>query len=235
MQFVCILSFLWYNIVMTYKDIVNSEYFKNTYSKIEELKKDFYVNHGFIHINGVINNAKYLADLFGLNDGQKELLLIATALHDIGYLMGRENHALNGAVLAREYLHGKLPEEDINLICEAIASHGGKKEEDYICPVSMCLILADKLDFSKQRYQDDGKDHTNLTLFKSVEQILLVKECENTFKLNIYTTNIQLFNNLEDSYFLKKLFEVFNKLNKVCGYKINVDFVDANKAKTHQV
>jgi len=42
---------------MNYKDILVSEYFNTSYAEIEELKKDFYVNHGFIHINGVINNA----------------------------------------------------------------------------------------------------------------------------------------------------------------------------------
>ena len=60
---------------MDYKEILKSDYFKETYAKIEELKKDFYVNHGFIHINGVINNAKYLADLFCLNPKQKESIL----------------------------------------------------------------------------------------------------------------------------------------------------------------
>ena len=39
---------------MNYLDIVNSDYFKETYSKIEEMKKDFPVNHGFIHVNNVI-------------------------------------------------------------------------------------------------------------------------------------------------------------------------------------
>ena len=77
---------------MDYVDILKSDYYKETYSKIEELKKDFYVNHGFIHIDGVIKNADYLADLFCLTRKQKELLLIASALHDVGYLMGREDH-----------------------------------------------------------------------------------------------------------------------------------------------
>ena len=58
---------------MNYQDILESKYFNETYAKIEELKKDFCVNHSFIHINGVIKSAKYLADLFCLNFKQKEL------------------------------------------------------------------------------------------------------------------------------------------------------------------
>lgn len=211
---------------MNYQDILNSDYFKETYEKIEDLKKDFYVNHGFIHIDGVIENAKYLADLFGLRFKQRELLLIASALHDIGYLMGREGHAKNGSLLAREYLLGKMPQEDIDLVCHAISCHGGKNEEDYHCPISMCLILADKLDFTKGRYRDDGEDHVHLPLFLSIEKILLTKETENNFKLKIYTTNTSLFENLEDNYFFAKLFEVLNKLKKVCNYEVQVEFVE---------
>ena len=211
---------------MNYKDILKSEYFKAVYTEIEELKKDFCVNHGFLHVNSVIKNADYLADLFELTPKQKELLLIASTLHDIGYLKGREGHAQNGGVLAREYLKGKLLVEDVELICNAIACHGGKKESDYVCPISMCLILADKLDFTKRRYQDDGKEHKDLPMFLTIEKILLTKLSENDFVLKIYTTNKSYYDNLESSYFFDKLFGVFRKLEKVCGYKIKVEFLD---------
>ena len=41
---------------MNYIDIQNTDFFQNSYSKIEELKKDFPVNHGFIHIKNVIKH-----------------------------------------------------------------------------------------------------------------------------------------------------------------------------------
>lgn len=211
---------------INYRDIISSNYYFETYSKIEELKKDFYVNHGFIHIASVIENAKYLADLFGLDNKQKEQLLIAGALHDIGYLMGREDHAKNGGRLAFEYLKDKLPKEDVDVVCNAISSHGGKEESDYLCPVSLCLILADKFDFSKQRYKDDGKEHKSLPLFLSIEKVLLVKEDENNFKLNVCTTNKKLFDNLEENYFFIKLFEVLKRVQKVNGKKIGIQIVE---------
>ena len=214
---------------MNYKEILESEYFIETYSKIEELKKDFYVNHGFIHISGVIDNAQYLADIFGLNAKQKELLLIASALHDIGYLKGREGHAKNGGILVREYLNGKMPEEDIDVVVNAVSSHGGKREEDFKCPVSMCLILADKLDFTKGRYKDDGKEHYSLPLFLSIEKVVLEKLGEKNFKLLIHTTKPEVFNNLEENYFFGKLFEVFRKIESVCGYIIEVDFMQVHE------
>lgn len=211
---------------MNYEDILKSDYFNETYKKIEELKKDFYVNHGFIHINGVIKNAKYLADIFCLNQKQKDLLLIASALHDVGYMLGRENHASNGGKLVYEFLKDKMVEEDVNLICRAIACHGGKKEDDFLCPISLCLILADKLDFTKERYKDDGKEHENLPLFKSIEKVILTKEKNNNFRLKIYTTNKELFKNLNNNYYFEKLFEVFRKLKNVYSYEIKVDFIE---------
>ena len=211
---------------MDYKDIVKSEYFKKVYSEVEELKKDFYVNHGFLHINNVIKNAEYLADLFMLSSKQKELLLIASALHDIGYLKGRESHAKNGGILAGEYLKGKMPNEEAQKICNAISRHGGKKESDFEDPISLCLILADKFDFGKQRYQDDGKEHDNLKMFLSIEKILLTKIDEKNFELKVYTTNKELFEKLEESYFFNKLIEVLKKVENVWGYKIKINFVD---------
>ena len=123
---------------MDYKDILKSDYFNETYSQIEELKKDFYVNHGFIHVNGVIKNAEYLADLFCLSQKQKDLLLIASALHDIGYLKGREEHPINGATLAKEYLDtlNVLSDKEVERITKAISSHGGKTEDDYTDDIS---------------------------------------------------------------------------------------------------
>lgn len=211
---------------MNYTDILNSEYFKETYTKIEELKKDYYVNHGFLHINGVIENAKYLAEVFSLDLRQKELLLVASVLHDIGYLMGREEHAKNGGILAYEYLKGKMSDADVKLVCDAISSHGGKCDEDYLSPVSRCLILADKFDFSKVRYKDDGKEHSSLPLFKSIEKVHLRKENLNNYKLDIYSTNKNLFDGIEDNYFFKKLFEVFARFKKVCNYNIELNILD---------
>jgi len=225
-KIVCIFYFLCYNPHMNYNDVINSDYFKETYAKIEELKKDFYVNHGFIHVNAVIENAKHLANVFCLDKKQTDLLLMASALHDVGYLMGREEHAKNGAKLALEFLTGKLPNSDVDLICNAIASHGGKENGDYVCPISMCLILDDKFDFSKQRYVDDGKEHKGLPLFKSIEKIELKKESPNKFKLCVFTTNKQLFENLEENYFFQKLFVVFEKLEEVCGHHIELCVMD---------
>lgn len=214
---------------MNYKEIINSSFFKETYTQIEELKKDYYVNHGFIHIYNVMNNAKYLAKLFNLTQKQEELLLIASALHDIGYLKGREHHAQNGGILAFEFLKDKMPKEEVENICRAISSHGGKEESDFKCPVSMCLILADKLDFVSNRYKDDGKEHKNLPVFLTIEKTLLTKVADGEYVLKIFTTNKHLFKNIEENSFFNKLFAVFDRLEKACGYKVKTEIIETER------
>ena len=151
---------------LTYKEILNSEYFKQTYSLIEEMKKDYPANHGFIHVNHVIDNAKKCVKVFGLNKEEEKLLLIACALHDIGYTAGRENHAFNGSILAREVLEDSdLTKEEVDIICTAIANHGGDKIEEFNNNVSLCLILSDKLDFIESRYRKDIDAERNKAFF----------------------------------------------------------------------
>ena len=208
---------------MNYKDILKDLYFIDAYSMIEEMKKDFPVNHGFIHINNVINNCLYLSDLFNLSIHQKELLLIAATLHDIGYLEGREDHALNGSLLAKEYLKNKLNDDDISIISNAIKNHGGKNLSDYEEKVSLCLLLADKLDFSKTRYRKDNKK--DVSLFLSIENITLF-ETNINYQLNIVTTNKELFNNFEEIHYFIKLNKVFDFLEKVTNKKTKINIIE---------
>ena len=189
---------------MKYNDILNSDYFKNTYKKIEEMKKDFPVNHGFIHIENVVENAKRLALTFNLNIKQKELLLIACLLHDIGYLEGREDHAGNGAILAEHYLKkNNFNREDIVIICNAIRNHGGKKFEDFVDPVSMCLAIADKLDFISKRYNLSMLEENKAKVFSNIlDSVLEYKDNQIILKIFVNREFVEsLFQ--KENYFIK--------------------------------
>lgn len=159
---------LLYTKVMNYKDILKSDYFKATYTQIEEMKKDFPVNHGFVHIRNVLAHAKELAREFKLTIRQRKNLYIACVLHDIGYLGGRKDHAESGAILAREYLsRGGLKQTDISVICSAIALHGGKDKAAFLCPVARCLAIADKMDLTRDRYDQTNPSY-DVSIFDNI-------------------------------------------------------------------
>lgn len=165
---------------MNYKDILNSNYFNETYSKIKELKKDFPVDHAFVHINNVIEYGKMCASIFNLNNKQKELLLIACCLHDIGYLNGRDNHAYTGSVLAKEFLLSNgFNNEDTNAICMAISNHGGKELDNFSDPISLCLAISDKLDFASSRYRIKDLEYPSNKIFPFIEENTLCYENNN--------------------------------------------------------
>ena len=192
---------------MNYLDIVNSDYFKETYSKIEEMKKDFPVNHGFIHVNNVIEDAKRLAITFNLNDKQTDLLLISASLHDIGYLNGRDDHAKNGGILVKGILkEWDFNDEDILVISNAISNHGGKEKEEYLDIISLCLICADKLDFINTRYDITKLKEEYLLTFPYITSTYIEYE-NNEIILNIDVTkhfNIEIF----------KVSSYYNKLER---------------------
>ena len=213
---------------MVYEEILKDKYFVDTYTKIEEIKKDFPVNHGFIHIHNVIENAKNISQVFDLNEEDRELLLVACALHDIGYLVDREDHPAHGAIMAKEYLLSKhwLNDEEIEKVCKTIASHGGKDDEDYVENLSICMILADKMDFSKTRYVNDLVKYPKVAPFLKIEAIRLEKEA-NRYYVTIYNNVGFNEDELEIDYF-KKLNRVLERLNRVKGIEIKIRYVIKN-------
>ena len=213
---------------MNYKAIQKTDFYKDTYLKIAELKKDFAVNHSFLHINHVINNAKKLAKTFSLNKQQRRLLYIACALHDVGYLEGREEHAQNGSKIAQEFLlKNKFNEKDTKIICDAIANHGGKSQDALIDPVSMCLAIADKLDFTRTRYKRSLLKKEKADIFCSIVSNDL-SICENTIVMTINVLNKFSIEGYENEYFGIKLKNFLNLLSNYlhCKLKIQYNYVD---------
>ena len=208
---------------MNYIDIVNSNYFKQTYSKIEELKKDFPVNHGFIHINNVINNCKRLAITFNLTAKETHLLLVAAALHDIGYLNGRDDHAYNGSILVKDVLkEWDFNTKDINIISNAIKNHGGKNESNYEDIISICLIISDKLDFIQTRYDKSKLTEEHLKTFPNITDTYLDYK-NNQITLNIVVNtlfSVETFNSSDYVHKLNTFLDLLSKKLK-CTYKIN--------------
>ena len=81
------------------------------------------------HFVPMVKYAEKLADKLG---GDKEVILIASWLHDIGSIIyGRENHHITGAKIAEEKLK-KLdyPQEKIELVKKCILNHRGSQQNN---------------------------------------------------------------------------------------------------------
>ena len=78
------------------------------------------------HIIPMVNYAKKLADELG---GDKEIILIAAWLHDIGSVIsGREDHHITGAKIADIKLKElKYPTDKIELVKKCILNHRGSR------------------------------------------------------------------------------------------------------------
>jgi len=81
------------------------------------------------HFAPVAAYAEKLADELG---GDKEVILIASWLHDIGSIInGRDNHHVTGAKIAEEKLiELKYPAEKIELVKKGILNHRGSQQNN---------------------------------------------------------------------------------------------------------
>lgn len=206
---------------MNYVDIMKSTFFNETYEKIEELKKDFPVNHGFVHVSHVVEMAQQLADIFALSKNEKQNLLIACTLHDIGYLNGREDHPKSGAVLAEKFLkENNFSQNDIIEICNAISCHGGKRLEDYRDPISRCLVLADKFDFIASRYSAKDESVKN---YLAIEKVKL--EIDLGITLKIFVKDFFDIAEFESAYGIK-LKKTLQMLAETIKKPFKIDYVN---------
>ncbi len=81
------------------------------------------------HFVPVANHAEKLADELG---GDKELILIAAWLHDIGsIIIGRNDHHITGAKIAEEKLKEfGYPQKKIDLVKKCILNHRGSQQNN---------------------------------------------------------------------------------------------------------
>lgn len=212
---------------MIYQQIMQTQFFNDTYSKIEELKKDFPVNHGFIHIDHVIDNAEKISKAFNLTERQRELLLIAATLHDIGYLIGRDDHPKNGAILAKEFLIGKynLSNKEIDIVCQAIANHSAKNPDECRDIISLCMIFADKMDFISSRYSDDTITFPNVIPFKKIKEVIPDFDGKIfTIKIIVDNCSNEEIKNYPTLHYFIKLKKVFENIENVQNFKCKLYF-----------
>lgn len=96
------------------------------------------------HFTPVVNYAAKLADELG---GDKEVILVAAWLHDIGsIIVGRSNHHITGAKIAEEKLKElNYPIEKIELVKKCILNHRGSQKNNRKSIEEQILAEADTM------------------------------------------------------------------------------------------
>jgi len=116
-----------------------------------------YTEHAFAHVGMTAERCKYILETLGYDDRTVELAQMAAWLHDIGNLVNRVDHSLNGAVMAFQLLTemGMAPGE-IAMIVPAIGNHDEGTGKP-ISPLAAAMILADKSDVRRSRVRNQDE------------------------------------------------------------------------------
>lgn len=134
--------------------------------------------HRRYHTTFVINTIEKLLSILNFEEDIIELGKIAGLLHDIGTIEGKKGHAYRSSEMCIHFLDKtNLSQENKDTIIHAIEDHSNGNEIN--SPVGAALLLADKIDISKNRVLELGKQdrwHSNLL---NIEETILTVEDKN--------------------------------------------------------
>lgn len=175
--------------MFNYKDVLNNKTIKEEYQKTDSVNP-YPFNHGLQHINNVCNIMDKLTDVLGIKGEEKEALLIACAIHDVGQSTGREHHGLKARKIAEQLFDNELRKNSFySDMLSAIENHDNKCSIDY--PLFTILVqFSDKMDFTKKRLEKDYKEKFGYRVFEDFNDIEFIYNSE-YFGINILSNNVE--------------------------------------------
>ena len=205
----------WGNMIK-YIDILNDDKVIENYNKIDAINP-FLFNHGLKHVKNVCNIMDKLCDKLDITWEEKDALLIAWALHDIGQVDGRDEHWKKAKLFTISHFENELKDlKYYNDILKSIENH------DNVCdlnnPLFWILIqFCDKMDFSKDRLENNYREKFRYYCYEDINRIDFIFD-EKNFGIDIITNDIPDFNNM----FLSENFpkKVINAVN-ILALKLN--------------
>lgn len=113
-----------------------------------------YTEHSFAHVMRCADLASRWLLQLGYTEREAELACIAAYMHDIGNVINRVNHAMNGALMAMQILGSMgMPAEELAAVVTAIGHHDEQAAFPVNC-LAAALILADKTDVRRSRVRN---------------------------------------------------------------------------------
>ena len=86
----------------------------------KELSNKF-LYHNYLHTQRVVKSAKEIIKHTVLTDKEKEIVLLSAWFHDVGYIKNNDNHEVESAKIAHQFLsEEKIPSETIETVVACI-------------------------------------------------------------------------------------------------------------------
>jgi HD superfamily phosphohydrolase YqeK len=194
----------------------------NDICEFEDIEKGW-AHHNLQHVD----NVSYLVEkiLTDLNYDMEfiEEAKIAALLHDTGCIDGKEAHADKSYKYAKNYFkRKKIHLNNKEWILEAIKIHSNGFDSDII--IALVLILSDKLDIKYTRIAKEGYNIPGMRQIQYIDNII-VEINNNNLNINFLCNDKININELEEFYFIKKVFKAIisfsNKTNLLPIVQIN--------------
>jgi len=120
---------------------------------LEEKLSSNVIYHNLLHTKRVFKSAKEIIEATPLSESDVEVVLLASLLHDIGYIDGWENHESKSAELARHFLQKQgVSEPQIQSIVRCILAT--KMNHNPTNLLEQIIRDADASHFAKGYYQE---------------------------------------------------------------------------------
>ena len=203
---------------MNYIDILNDSRVIEQYGKID-IVNPYPFNHGLKHVTNVCNIMNKLCSVLNIVGEEKEALLVACALHDIGQVDGREEHGKKAMIFTMNTFENELKNNMYySDILKAIEIHDNAcspESELFYLLVQFC----DKMDFSKDRSEDNYREKFRYYCYENIDEIIFIYD-DNYFGIDIVTSNIDNFEELFlKENFAKKVINSIDALARKLGRK----------------
>lgn len=142
---------------------------------INEINRGFLLNcHGRYHTMFVVNTISKILTELNYSDRIIELGMISGLLHDIGTIEGKKGHAIRSAEMCKKFLDKTyLSDIEKEIVYHSIEDHSNGI--NIVSPIGAALLIADKIDISKDRVTELGKKdnwHSNLLEIEKVNVII---------------------------------------------------------------
>ena len=204
------------------------------YEKIDAVNP-YPSNHGMKHIYGFLDLIDRSKDAFELSE--RDVLIVKTCaiLHDLGQTQGRKDHGLRGREFAEKYLpeKGVFSNAELKEIYDAIELHDEYQDYSKVPSRNAWIVnVVDKLDFSRNRLEDDYLERFKYSAYADIERLdfyktenglkIVIRKIENPqivtsellFKYNLFAKGMNALRNFGWAYnFVPEVYLEDEKLN----------------------